>query len=310
MQDLLAAARDLQPVDLEGATPSRSDLGLRSEVGAHHVLVHAAPRASGRTRSAFRSRSPRSSGSRRRRGSCRGRRGSPSAPTSAGIFWITSVMWPVSSSGSPAAGSSSSTSRGLPTTARAISTSRRSRALSVPTFAFGGAVSPTNSIAASTSCRAGDALRAGVLVDHRHVVEDRELLDRHLGLERPPQAPARPAVVGHLQQVLAEGGDRPGGRLDESAHHVEEGRLAGAVRADQAAGSALEDDRHAVDRGDASETDGEVVDLDHASALGVGREDRGEHDDEHADERREPWRAGRSRGSARGCCRSRAPPGG
>ena len=76
-----------------------------------------------------------------------------SAPNCSGIFWITSVMWPVSSSGRPAAGSSRSTSRGLPTTARAISTSRRSRAPSVPTFVFGDSVRPTNSIAARTSSR-------------------------------------------------------------------------------------------------------------------------------------------------------------
>ena len=77
--------------------------------------------------------------------------------------------------------------------------------------------SPTNSIAAEHVVAPRRALRARVLVDHRDVVEDRELLDRHLGLERPPQSPARAAVVGHLQQVLAEGGDRAGGRLDEAA---------------------------------------------------------------------------------------------
>src|SRR2546430_11458023 len=42
-------------------------------------------------------------------------------------------------------------------------------------------------------------------------------------------------------------------RPDESAHHVEEGRLARAVRADQPARPAGEDDRHIVDRHDASE---------------------------------------------------------
>ena len=41
------------------------------------------------------------------------------------------------------------------------------------------------------------ALRARVLVDHRDVVVDRELLDRHLGLERPPEPPARAPEVGH-----------------------------------------------------------------------------------------------------------------
>ncbi len=56
----------------------------------------------------------------------------------------------------------------------------------------------------------------------------------------------------------------PGRGLDEAAEDVEERRLAGAVRADQAAGAAGEDDAHVVDRGDAREADGEALDLDHA----------------------------------------------
>src|SRR6185437_10519144 len=75
------------------------------------------------------------------------------APNWSGILWIASPRWPVSSSGSPAAGSSSSTSLGLPTTARALSTRRRSRAPNPPTLALGDAFSPTNSIAESTSGR-------------------------------------------------------------------------------------------------------------------------------------------------------------
>ena len=153
-----------------------------------------------------------------------------------GILRITSPRCSVSSSGSPAAGSSSSTSRGLPTTARATSTSRRSPAPSVPTLAFGSTSSPTNSIAPSTSLRRDAAAQLGVLVDHRDVVEDRELLDRLLGLERAPQPPPRAAEVRHRQQVLAEGARRvPAGRLDESAEHVEERRLAGPVGPDQPA---------------------------------------------------------------------------
>ena len=50
-----------------------------------------------------------------------------SAPVCSGIARITSPRCSVSSSGSPAAGSSSSTRRGWPTTARATSTRRRSR---------------------------------------------------------------------------------------------------------------------------------------------------------------------------------------
>ena len=87
----------------------------------------AGPRPSGRTRSACRSRAPRSSCSRLETRLMSWSTRIVSAPKVSGIFWITWVRCSVSSSGSPAAGSSSSTSRGLPTTARATSTRRRSR---------------------------------------------------------------------------------------------------------------------------------------------------------------------------------------
>ena len=193
------------PSIFERWTASRSQLLLRAEVGADHVLVRAAPPRSGPRRSACRSRARRSSRSRRRRGSCRGRRGSRARRTASGIFWITSPRWPVSSSGRPAAGSSSSTSRGpADDGARDLDEPALARAERCRPSSSATPSRPTNSIAASTSSRRDDALRARVLVDHRDVVEDRELLDRLLGLERPPQAPARAPVVGHLQQVLAE----------------------------------------------------------------------------------------------------------
>ena len=103
-------------------------------------------------------------------------------------------------------------------------------------------------------------------MDHRDVVEHRQLLDRLLRLERAPQAPAGAPVVDHLEQVLAERADRARGGLDEAAEDVEERRLAGAVRADQAARAAREDDAHVVDRRHAGEADGEPFDLDHAAA--------------------------------------------
>src|SRR6185503_8647835 len=114
-------------------------------------------------------------------------------------------------------------------------------------------------------CPLAPALDARVLVDHRDVVEHRELLDRLFRLERPAQAPAGALVVGHPEQVLAEGADRPRSRLDEPGEDVEERRLARSVGADQAAGATREGDAHTVDRGDAREADGEVLDLDHAA---------------------------------------------
>jgi hypothetical protein len=117
------------------------------------------------------------------------------------------------------------------------------------------------------------APEARVLVDHRHVVVDRELLDRLLGLEGPAQAPAGAPVVGHRQKVLVVGAYRSGDRPHEAAQHVEERRLAGAVGADEPAGPAGELDAHAVDRGHAAEADGQAVDRDHlaASRAGVAR---------------------------------------
>ena len=97
----------------------------------------AAPRPSARSRSACRSRARPSSCSRPGRGSCRGRRGSRARRTSPGCPGSRRARCSVSSSGSPAAGSSSSTTLGAPTTARAISTRRRSRAPSPPTLTSG-----------------------------------------------------------------------------------------------------------------------------------------------------------------------------
>src|ERR1700722_19964183 len=97
----------------------------------------------------------------------------------------------------------------------------------------------------------------------RHVVVDRQLFDRLLGLERAPHAPLGATEVGDLEQVVTERGHAPGGRLDKPAEHVEEGRLARAVRPDQATGAVLEPDGHRIKWRDAAEADGEVGDLDH-----------------------------------------------
>ena len=64
----------------------------------------------------------------------------------------------------------------------------------------------------------------------------------------------------------------PAAGLDEAAEDVEERRLAGAVRADQAARPAGEDEAHVVDRRDAREAHGEALDLDHGVVLVAARE--------------------------------------
>ena len=112
---------------------------------------------------------------------------------------------------------------------------------------------------------AGGACLAGVLVHHGDVVEHRQARDRLLLLERAPKPPAGATEVGHLEEVLPEGADRPGGGLDEPAQHVEEGRLAGPVGADQAARPARERHGHVVDRRHAAEANGQTLDLDHAA---------------------------------------------
>src|SRR5262249_23826783 len=67
----------------------------------------------------------------------------------------------------------------------------------------------------------------------------------------------------------------PGDRPDEPAQDVEERRLPGAIRPDQAAGAGLEGHAHAVQRGHAAEADGQAVNLDHAGSPSGGAGRRG-----------------------------------
>ena len=126
------------------------------------------------------------------------------APVCSGILRITSPMWPVSSSGSPAAGSSSRTSRGRPDDRSgeldqaALGRAERADA--------GGRIDVhaderdrVEHILAARRRRSSWSAR-----DHRHVVEHRQLLDRLLGLEGPAHPPAGPAEVSDRQQVVAE----------------------------------------------------------------------------------------------------------
>ncbi len=68
-----------------------------------------------------------------------------------------------------------------------------------------------------------------------HVVEEANVL------ERAADAPLGDRVRRLARHVLAAELDLPGGRLVDAGEHVEERRLAGAVRADQAGDRAFGD---------------------------------------------------------------------
>jgi hypothetical protein len=77
------------------------------------------------------------------------------------------------------------------------------------------------------------AFQAGVHADE-HVLERRHVLEEADVLERPADAALGDRVRRHTGHVLAVEDDLAGGGLVHAREHVEERRLAGAVRADQA----------------------------------------------------------------------------
>ena len=68
---------------------------------------------------------------------------------------------------------------------------------------------------------------------HEHVVEGGELLEEPDRLEGARDAARHDGVGPEPDEAPPLEGDAPGVRLDEAGHHVEEGRLARAVRPDQ-----------------------------------------------------------------------------
>ena len=215
---------------------------LRAQVGAHDVARRAAPRRSARRRSACRSRAPRSCRSRRRPGSCRGRPASTSAPVCSGMRRMTRPRCSVSSSGRPAAGSSSSTTRGRPTTARAISTRRRSRAPSVSDLHV-----RRRPPGQQTSARRARPSRRDARLPWREcscasatlsATESSSIACSVWNVRRRPQR-AR-LVVRHGEQVVAERAYGAAQRPHEAAQHIEERRLTGAIRPDQPARARVE----------------------------------------------------------------------
>ena len=172
------------------------------------------------------------------RGSCRGRPGSTSAPVSLGDAADDARRVAASPRPEgPRRARRAARARGVPTTARATSTRRRcARAERADASSARSSSRPTNSIASFTSWRrrrtrsASCARGPGSTFSYTGQVRD-----RLLGLERAPHSPARPPEVGHREQVVAERAHDAFDRPDEPAEHVEERRLAGAVRPDEPA---------------------------------------------------------------------------
>jgi len=87
-------------------------------------------------------------------------------------------------------------------------------------------------------------------------------------LERARHATAGDLVRRQSQQVDAVEGGAAGGRAIEAGQHVEDGRLPGAVGADQREDLAPRRvEAHAAERGEPAEGDGEILDAEqrHAS---------------------------------------------
>ena len=88
-----------------------------------------------------------------------------------------------------------------------------------------------------------------------HAAEEREILEGAADAER------RHAMTRLLQELVAVESDAAGFRLIEAAEAIEQRRLAGAVRADEAANLPAPDlEGHFVQRDDAAEADRQLAD--------------------------------------------------
>ena len=136
----------------------------------------------------------------------------------------------------------------------------------------GSASRPTNSIADRTaSWRAPARCLEECSCDHRHVVVDRELLDRLLGLERAPHAPARAPEVGHRRAgprrtpctLPSAGRTKPLSTLKKVVLPAPLGPMSPQVPSPKSIVMPIE-------RRDAAEAHREVLDLDHPAPSRVG----------------------------------------
>ena len=108
--------------------------------------------------------------------------------------------------------------------------------------------------------------------DHHQVLAHGEGGELVGDLEGAQEALVEERVRAEAGDLLAVEPDPAGGGREEAGDDVEEGGLAGAVRADQAGDRALGDrDRDPVDGADAAEMHVEVLDTDHPAPPGSGR---------------------------------------
>ena len=162
----------------------------------------------------------------------------------------------LSEESSPAAGSSSSTTSGLATSARAIDTSWRCPCESSPAGRSRNASSPNNSNSARDIVAAALSIAPG---PHEDVLGHRQLVPQLDALERAPETLSYASI--RRQIIERRSVERNGATAAaESGDRVDHARLARAVRTDQADdGVAVDVEAHAVDRDDTAVSNREVA---------------------------------------------------
>ena len=177
-------------------------------------------------------------------------------PNSARVRRTISTECSSSESLRPAMTSSSRIRRGTPASWRAISTKRCSWRLRLFTSAWARSSSSTNSsIWSARAQRFGFPHRgAAEQGAEGHVLADGHRFERPGGLEHDGDAGVAGLVGFETADVPAGQGDRTLGGGVHAADHLEQGALAGTVRADEGEDLTLVDrERHVGDRREPSE---------------------------------------------------------
>ena len=162
------------------------------------------------------------------------------------IFWMSSTAI----GSTPANGSSSRMKRGRVASARAISQRRRSPPDSDTAGASARCEMDRSSSSASRRFFSVSAVEVLQFEDRLDVLRDRQLAEDRRFLRKVRQPAPRALVDRKVREVLAVELDAAAVGRDETDDHVEAGRLAGAVGAEQADHFAARHfERHVVDHG-------------------------------------------------------------